>query len=65
MNYEGLLTAIATLGWSQRDLARDLGKNERTVRRYCSGTVAVPADVAAHVQALLAWHAKRPAFSGG
>ena len=37
-----LRATLAALGLSQRGAARDLGLDERTVRRYCAGELVVP-----------------------
>ena len=42
MTPEGLRRAIVQLGVSQRELARMLDYNERTVRHYCAGDLPIP-----------------------
>lgn len=37
-----LRAELTRLGRSQRGLARELGLDERTMRRYCSGELEVP-----------------------
>jgi ribosome-binding protein aMBF1 (putative translation factor) len=47
-----LRAEIARLGRSQRGLARELGLDERTMRRYCSGELEVPPIVWAALKGL-------------
>jgi hypothetical protein len=44
------------LAWSQRGLARLLGLDDRTLRRWASG----PGDIADWLATLAAFHAKHP-----
>lgn len=52
--------ALATLGWSQRMLARRLGCDAMTVNRWSHGRQAIPAQVAAYLARLKAAHARVP-----
>jgi ribosome-binding protein aMBF1 (putative translation factor) len=52
MTPQRLAEILQSLGWSQRGLARTVGWNERTVRRWCSGEYAVPNDVAAWLEGI-------------
>jgi transcriptional regulator with XRE-family HTH domain len=45
-----LRACIEALGWTQRGLARMLGRHEGTVRQWARGTVSVPDDVAAWLE---------------
>ena len=45
---------LTALGLTQRGLARQLDVDERTVRRYCAGDVAVPRVVWLALDALTA-----------
>jgi transcriptional regulator with XRE-family HTH domain len=55
-----LITALATIGWSQRELARRLGIDEATVRRWARSATPVPRPVAAWLRQAAAWHAAHP-----
>jgi transcriptional regulator with XRE-family HTH domain len=58
-----LRAALAAIGWSQTDLARELGCSDRLVRRWAAGAqgYAIPGPVAAWLLDLAACHVKRPA----
>jgi hypothetical protein len=48
------------LAWSQRGLAELLGRDDRLVRRWVSGSNEVPEDVAGWLATLAAFHAQHP-----
>ena len=48
------------LAWSQRGLARLLGLDDRSVRRWASGQNAIPGNIAHWLATLAAFHAKHP-----
>ena len=52
--------------WSQRGLARMLGLDDRTVRRWASGQNEIPDNIAHWLATLAAFHAKHPSpLKGG
>ena len=53
-----LRECLQALSWSQRGLARLLGRSETSVRQWTRGTVAVPAEVARWLE-IRAAHAER------
>ncbi len=53
MTKQQLERAIVDLNATQTSLATMLGLGDRTVRRYCSGTVAIPRVVELAVELLL------------
>ena len=57
---------LASIGISQRAAARELGINDRTMRKYCSGTVPIPRVVDLAMQMLIVIHreAHEPSPSG-
>ena len=48
------------LAWSQRSLARMLGLDDRSVRRWASGQNEIPDNIAHWLATLAAFHAKHP-----
>ena len=44
---------LARLGLSQRGASRLFNVNERTVRRWASGDIAVPEGIVTHLQTML------------
>jgi hypothetical protein len=52
---------LELLAWSQRGLARQLGFDDRTVRRWASGQNEIPSNIAHWLATLAAFHAKHPA----
>jgi DNA-binding transcriptional regulator YdaS (Cro superfamily) len=50
MTPDRLRESLALLGWTQRGLARLLGRQEGTVRQWARGAVTIPADVAAWIE---------------
>ena len=51
---------LELLDWSQRGLAKLLGRDDRTVRRWATGDNEVPDDVAEWLAVLAACHAQHP-----
>ena len=47
-----LLTYLAIIDWSVRDLARRLGEHQTTVTRWVSNQATIPAEVAAWLEIL-------------
>ena len=58
-----LSAALAALGWSQRELARQLGVAESSVRQWMTGKSRVRADLAAWLLDLARYHAEHLAPS--
>lgn len=58
MTPERLRACLAALDWTQRGLARLLGRPEGTVRQWARGAVQIPPAVAAWLEAR-ARHAER------
>ena len=56
-----LRDAIASLGWTQRGLARMLDFDERMVRRWAAGSGAIPPEVATWLDRLAAAAEANPA----
>lgn len=52
--------ALTTLGWSQRDLARHLGYDDRTVRRWLSGAYEPAEGVLEWLERGVLWIEARP-----
>ena len=52
--------ALAALGWSQRDLARHLGYDDRTVRRWLSGAYEPAEGVLEWLERGVTWMEGRP-----
>lgn len=46
MTPEAFKHHLATLGWSQRELAQRLGRPNNTIHRWASGAQAIPPEVA-------------------
>jgi transcriptional regulator with XRE-family HTH domain len=55
-----LRDALATIGWSQRELARRTGVSESRVRRWARGTIPVPEAVADWLRRAAEWHIANP-----
>jgi len=55
-----LRAALATIGWSQRELARRLGIDEARVRRWARDATPVPGAIAAWLATTAAWVASNP-----
>ena len=51
---------LESLAWSQRSLARMLGLDHQSVRRWASGQNEIPDNVAKWLATLAAFHAKHP-----
>lgn len=51
---------LTALHWTQRGLARILGRPEGTVRQWARGAVRIPEDVARWLDALTAAHLANP-----
>ena len=56
-----LSAALTALGWSQRELARQLGCAESSVRQWLTGKARMRADLAAWVLDLARYHVGHPA----
>jgi hypothetical protein len=65
MSPHRLLVCLAVIGWPERELARQTGRLQTTVRRWTGGRSPVPADVAAWVETLAALHRAHPAPRAG
>ncbi len=61
MSPRRLLVCLVVLGWSERELARRLGRHQTTIRRWVDGGSAVDREVAAWLEALADFHARHPA----
>jgi len=55
-----LLICLAIIGWSDRNLARRIGRRQTTVARWAKGLSPVPGDVAAWLETLVAFHLAYP-----
>lgn len=51
MTPDRLRECLAVLDWTQRGLARLLGRPEGTVRQWCRGAVQIPPAAAAWLEA--------------
>lgn len=51
---------LATLGWSQRGLARVLDRPEGVVRGWARGAAPAPSDIAAWLEKLARFHEANP-----
>ncbi len=60
MTPERLGACLAALSWTQRGLAKLLGRHPSTVRQWARGDVRVPADVAVWLEALVRCHERHP-----
>lgn len=56
-----LRECLASLGWTQRGLARLVQRQEGSVRQWARGVVGVPPEVAAWLDALATFHDAHPA----
>ena len=56
MNGTELRKQLLDLGQAQRDLARKLGINERTVRNWCDGRSTVPPHIALMIKMVRKGH---------
>ena len=56
-----LSAALAALGWSQRELARQLGVAESSVRQWLTGKSRMRPDLLAWLLDLARYHAEHPA----
>lgn len=61
MSPRRLLVCLATLGWTERELARRTGRHQTEVRRWISGASPVRADIAVWLETLTAFHEAHPA----
>ena len=52
--------SLGCLRWSQRGLADALGCDDRLVRRWAAGQVAIPAAVAIWLDQAARWHVMHP-----
>lgn len=55
-----LRECIDALGWSQRNLARLINRQEGTVRQWARGIVETPEEVAVWLETLTACHNQNP-----
>jgi len=55
-----LLICLTIIGWSDRNLARRVGRRQTTVARWAKGLSPVPGDVAAWLETLVAFHLAHP-----
>jgi len=55
-----LLICLTIIGWSDRNLARRIGRQQTTVVRWAKGLSPVPGDVAAWLETLAAFHVAHP-----
>lgn len=55
-----LAECITTLDWTQRGLARRLGRGEQTIRQWLAGTVRIPSDVAAWLEKVARFVERNP-----
>jgi hypothetical protein len=60
MTADEFRACLAALDWSQRLLARILGRDDRLVRRWAIGEGTIPGDVADWLKALAAFHSLHP-----
>ena len=54
MTPDRLRELLAALGWSQRGLARLVGRDQSLVRRWCDGERPVPVEVGAWLERMAA-----------
>lgn len=52
---------VELLGWTVRHFAREVGADDRTVRRWLDGTAQVPEPLAAWLRTLATLHQAMPA----
>lgn len=55
-----LRECLAACAWTQRGLARLLGRDEGTVRQWARGAVSIPPDVAAWLETIAQHHDRHP-----
>jgi transcriptional regulator with XRE-family HTH domain len=61
MTPDELRECLGVIGWTQRELAEELGIDDRTVRLFWAmGRKPVPDNVAEWLRAIAAAHAARP-----
>ena len=65
MNPTRLRECLDAIGWSQRQLARVLGRQEGTVRQWARGAVQIPDDVAGWLERIAKAHFLYPPPSVG
>jgi ribosome-binding protein aMBF1 (putative translation factor) len=53
-------TALQAIGWSQRHLARMLECDDKMVRRWATGALAVPPSIGKWLNRLVACHDRHP-----
>ena len=61
MSPHRLLRCLIVLGWSERELARRIGRHQTTIRRWTEGISVVDCDVAEWLEALARFHTTHPA----
>lgn len=55
-----LIECRTVLGWTRRELARQLGRGEQNIRQMEAGSVRVPDDVSAWLAKLARFHERNP-----
>jgi ribosome-binding protein aMBF1 (putative translation factor) len=61
MTPDRIRACLDLIGWSQRGLAERLQRDERQVRRWCSGDYEIPEPEAQWLNALADFHEQHPA----
>ena len=59
-----LVECLAAVRWTQGDLARAIGEDKQQVRRWISGTYAIPRHVGDWIERLARFHRANPAPCG-
>lgn len=55
-----LRECLEMIGWTQRGLARMLGRQEGTVRQWARGVVQIPDEIATPLDKLARYHERNP-----
>lgn len=56
-----LRECLTLIGWTGQELARQLGKDERQIRRWASGAYVIPEPTAAWLEQVAKFHEQNPA----